>query len=175
MNRLPLPRLRARSLPTTWALAALLASPWSWAQHQPAAHQHHPAAAASGPAAPGDVRQAVAFPAPMKEHTLTNMRDHLVALAEIQEALANGAFDRAARTAEQRLGMSSLGAHGAHEVARVMPQGMQDIGSLMHRNASRFAVEAQSSSATGDLKPALAALARVTQTCTACHSAYRLE
>jgi hypothetical protein len=175
MNRLPLLRLRAQVPLATWALAALLASPWALAQHNPAGHQHHPAAAASGPAASGDARQRVAFPAPMKEHTLTNMRDHLVALAEIQEALASGAFDRAAQTAEQRLGMGSLGAHGAHEVARFMPQGMQDVGSLMHRSASRFAIEAQNSAATGDLKPALAALARVTQACTACHAGYRLE
>jgi hypothetical protein len=175
MNRPPPPRLRARTLPIACALAALLASPWTLAQHDPAAHQHHAAAAASGPAGASDARQAVAFPAPMKEHTLTNMRDHLVALAEIQEALANGAFDRAAQTAEQRLGMGSLAAHGAHEVARFMPQGMQDVGSLMHRSASRFAIEAQNSAATGDLKPALAALARVTQACTACHAGYRLE
>ena len=56
-----------------------------------------------------------------------------------------------------------------------MPQGMQDIGTSMHRNASRFAVEAANSAATGKLEPALAALARTTQACVACHAAYRLQ
>jgi cytochrome c556 len=56
-----------------------------------------------------------------------------------------------------------------------MPKGMQDIGTAMHRSASRFAIEAQNSAATGDLKPALLALSRTTQACVACHAAYRLE
>ena len=111
----------------------------------------------------------------MKAHTLANMRDHLLALAQIQESLASGAYDRAAQTAEQRLGMSSLQAHGAHESSRFMPEGMRSLGTSMHRSASRFALEAQNSAATGDLKPALAALAQLTQACVACHAGYRLE
>ena len=111
----------------------------------------------------------------MRNHTLSNMRDHLLALAEIQLAMSNGAPDDAARVAEQRLGMTSLAAHGAHEIARYMPAGMQEIGTLMHQSASRFATEIQNSGATGDMKPALGALARVTQACVACHAAYRLQ
>jgi hypothetical protein len=75
----------------------------------------------------------------------------------------------------QRLGMTSLTAHGAHEVAKYMPQGMQDAGTAMHRGASQFAVELQKTAVTGDLKPALAALSRTTQACVACHAAYRLQ
>ncbi|MCD6733721.1 MAG: hypothetical protein LT103_09030 [Burkholderiaceae bacterium] len=41
----------------------------------------------------------VKFPEPLRSHTLSNMRDHLGALAEIQEALAKGDFDRAAAIA----------------------------------------------------------------------------
>jgi len=150
------------------ALATLTLQPVA-AQHDPA--HHHPPASSGG----DDARQAVAFPAMMKTHTLANMRDHLLALAQIQEALASGAYDRAAQTAEQRLGMTSLQAHGAHESSRFMPEGMQILGTSMHRSASRFALEAQNSAATGDLKPALAALAQLTQACVACHAAYRLQ
>jgi cytochrome c556 len=141
--------------------------------HDHAAHMAGMQAAQTNAAA--DTRQAVAFPAPMKEHTLTNMRDHLLALAQIQEALGRGAFDAAGQIAEQRLGMSSLQSHGAHEVAGFMPEGMQAAGQAMHRSASRFAVEAQNSSASGDVKPALAALASLTQACVACHASYRLK
>jgi cytochrome c556 len=123
----------------------------------------------------GDERKLVRFPEEMRQHTLSNMRDHLTAIAEIQEALAQGALDRAAAISEKRLGMTSLAAHNAHQLSEFMPQGMQDIGNAMHRNASRFAVAAQDASATGDIRPALRALAEVTQSCAGCHAAYRVQ
>jgi cytochrome c556 len=126
-------------------------------------------------APPADAREAVAFPEPMRTHTLANMRDHLHALQEIQQALAEGAHDRAAEVAERRLGMTAMRAHGAHDVAKFMPEGMQAIGTGMHRSASRFAVAAADAGASGDVKPALAALAQVTQQCVACHASYRMK
>ena len=60
-----------------------------------------------------DSRQVVHFPVRLREHTLANMRDHLLALQQIQEALAKQEFDQAGDIAEQRLGMSSMGLHGA--------------------------------------------------------------
>jgi hypothetical protein len=150
--------------------AALLATGFGTAQAQ-APHRHAPQAAHAMP----DKREEVAFPAQLKEHTLANMRDHLLTLQRIQEALAKGAFDSAAQLAESRLGMSSLQLHGAHEVARFMPQGMQEIGTAMHKSASRFAIEAGNASATGDVRGPLSALAAVTAHCVACHAAYRLK
>ena len=135
-------------------------------------HQHDDAAPAAGQA---DARQLVTFPAPMRLHTITSMRDHLLALQEINVALSKSEFDNAARIAEQRLGMSSLEQHGAAHIAPFMPQAMQDIGTRMHRSASRFAVEAQSASVSNDVRPALAALGTVMQQCVACHAAYRLH
>ena len=122
-----------------------------------------------------DNRTLVQYPEMLRVHTLTNMRDHLLALGEIQEALAAGAFDRAGEIAEQRLGMTSLERHGAHEVAGHMPAEMRDMGTAMHRAASRFAVAANDAAVSGDVRPALAALARVTQSCVACHDNFRLQ
>ena len=144
----------------------------------PAAHVHQPSQAVvdhatHAPAA--DARVMVQFPEMLRTHTLANMRDHLLALAEIQDQLARGAYDKASDIAEQRLGMSSLGLHGAHDVAKFMPQGMQAAGTAMHRSASQFAIVAKDASVTGDLKGSLAALARVSQTCVACHAAYRIQ
>lgn len=160
--------------------ATLGSSSLSCAQHSHGAAGHGGDAAvradpgpARGPA--DDPRTAVAFPAEMREHTLANMRDHLLALHEIQSALAGGGFDAAAEVAERRLGMSSLALHGAHEVARFMPPGMQDAGTAMHRGASRFSVIARDGAVTGDLKPALSALAELTGTCVACHAGFRLS
>lgn len=122
-----------------------------------------------------DARQLVAFPHEMRLHTLANMRDHLLALQEIQIALSREDYDTAAGVAEQRLGMSSLKLHGAHDVAPFMPEDMQHIGTEMHRAASRLATDANTASATGDIKPVLASMARVTQQCIACHTAYRVQ
>ena len=140
----------------------------SQAQHAHAGHSAQQESIADG-------RQVVDFPEPLRTHTLANMRDHLLAVHEIQQALADGAYDRAADLAEKRLGMTSLTLHGAHDVAAFMSEGMQPIGSKMHRSASRFAVEAANVGATGNVKPALAALAGVTQQCVACHAGYSMK
>lgn len=122
-----------------------------------------------------DARQLVAMPAPMQEHMLANMRDHLVALGEVQAALGKGDFDQAAEIAENRIGVSSLQAHGASHIAPLMPNGMQEIGTNMHHTASRFARTAQEAAVTNDLPRTLGALAELTQQCAACHAGYRLR
>lgn len=124
---------------------------------------------------PPDTRHFVKYPEALRVQTLANMRDHLSTMAQIQDQLAKSSFDKASELAEQRLGMSSLGLHGAHEAAKHMPKGMQDAGTAMHRSASQFAIAAKDASATGDVRAPLSALARVSQTCVACHAAYRIQ
>ena len=58
--------------------SSLVISGLSFAQHD---HGH------GAPSA--DTRVAVEYPPAMKEHTLTSMRDHLLALSQIQEAMGN--------------------------------------------------------------------------------------
>lgn len=118
-----------------------------------------------------DSRQFVKLPERMQSHMMSNMRDHLVAINEILEFLGNNEMDKAADVAEQRLGMSSLGTHGASHMAGFMPKGMQSAGTAMHKNASRFALKAQE----GDLLSAYKSLSKVTSSCIACHSAYRIR
>ncbi|HET9700116.1 MAG TPA: hypothetical protein VFP70_04260 [Burkholderiales bacterium] len=122
-----------------------------------------------------DTRQKVDLPPMIRDHMMANMREHLLAVSEIHEALAAGAFDRAADVAENRLGMSSLRSHGASHMAPHMPEAMRDIGTGMHRAASRFAVAAQEAAVTGDMRRALGSLAEVTRQCVACHAAYRVH
>jgi hypothetical protein len=134
-------------------------------------HQHNSSAS---PSVRADGRELVKFPEPMRLHTITSMRDHLLALQEINAALSNDEFDKASAIAESRLGMSSLELHGSAHIGPFMPRPMQEIGTGMHRAASRFAVAAQNASVDRDLRPALAALGVVMQQCVACHAAYRL-
>jgi hypothetical protein len=122
-----------------------------------------------------DARPLVALPDAMRIHMLANMRDHLLALQQIHEALGHEQFDVAASVAEERLGLTSLKLHGAHDIAAFMPQGMQNAGTGMHRAASRFAVAARDAGATGDIKPALAALSTLTAQCVACHAGWRVQ
>jgi hypothetical protein len=159
------------------AVAVVLAFPIALAQQ----HEHGHGQAATGPASgarsssSADARQAVAFPRSLKEHELANMRDHLLTLSRIQDHLARHEFDRAADLAEKRLGMSSFGLHGAHEVAPYMPEGMQKLGGDMHHAASRFAIAVQEAAIDNNVGRALGELSKVTQACVACHAAYRLK
>jgi hypothetical protein len=121
----------------------------------------------------GDTRELVKLPAPMTQHLLSNMRDHLLAITEIQRSIGAGDFQSAADIAEKRIGLSSLASHGAAHMAPFMPKPMQDIGTQMHRAASQFGLIAQESGADGNTSRAVAALAKVTEQCVACHAAYR--
>ena len=118
-----------------------------------------------------EVRTLVTMPAQMQDHMLANMRDHLTAVNEILAHLNAREWQQAADVAEDRLGVSSLKAHGAAHMSGYMPKPMQDIGTGMHRAASRFALRAQE----GELAPALASLQEVTAACVACHASYRIR
>ncbi len=131
---------------------------------------------AMGPGA--DDRQLVEMPARMKAHMLANMRDHLKALDEIFLALSQDRANDAAKIAEQRLGMSSMGRHGAGHMAPLMPETMRAFGTGMHRAASRFARAIE----TADVEPSpqsqravYAAFQDITANCTGCHQAFRIH
>ena len=122
-----------------------------------------------------DSRQLVEFPEMMRDHMLENMRDHLLALTEIQQHLALEEYEKAATVAENRLGMSSLDGHGASHMARFMPVAMQQIGTQMHKAASRFAIIVQEGGLEGSTPKIAEGLAGVMQQCVACHSSYRVH
>ena len=84
-------------------LVAFAGVPLVWAQHNQHSSGSHGAVNPST-----DQRQFVRFPDALRDHTLANMRDHLLALQEIQLHLGMGRNDIAAKIAESRLGMASL-------------------------------------------------------------------
>ena len=122
-----------------------------------------------------DSRQSVESPKMVRDHMLENMRDHLLALTEIQQYLALEEYEKASTVAENRLGMSSLGGHGASHMARFMPAAMQQIGIQMHKSASRFATIVQEGGLEGSTPKIAEGLAGVMQQCVACHSSYRVH
>ena len=106
---------------------------------------------------------------------LENMQDHLLALTEIQQHLALEEYEKAATVAENRLGMPSLDGHGASHMVRFMPTGMQQIGTQMHKAASRFAIIVQEGGLEGSTPKIAEGLAGVMQQCVACQSSYRVH
>jgi hypothetical protein len=148
-------------------------------------HEHMPM--------PTDDRQQLDFPEPMRKHMLMNMRSHFEALGDVLAALGEGDGPKASRVARERLGLQSPAAaacvksgtrtggeedhmtHMASMMSQFMPEEMRAMGYAMHESASDFAVEAAKMPPGGDPKPALKALAKVTENCAACHAAYRLR
>ena len=122
-------------------------------------------------ASSNDTRIHVELPEMMQQHMLSNMRDHLAAINEILVYLGSDELDKAAEIAEYRLGMSSLGSHGASHMAKIMPEEMRQTGTSMHKAASRFALKAQE----GEPLAAYKALSEITAACVACHSAYKVH
>lgn len=125
-----------------------------------------------------DERALVEMPAPMQEHLLGNMRDHLHALDDVLAALADGDATTAGQIAEARLGMSSLDDHGAAHMAPFMPDGMRDAGTELHHAASRFAqtaVNADIEHTFEAQQSVFAALQEITAACNACHDGYRVR
>jgi hypothetical protein len=118
-----------------------------------------------------DTRVLVELPEMMQQHMLSNMRDHLAAINEILVYLGDDELEKAAEVAEYRLGMSSLGSHGASHMGKFMPEGMRQAGTTMHRAASRFALKAQE----GEPLAAYKALSEITTACVACHSGYKIK
>jgi hypothetical protein len=118
-----------------------------------------------------DTRVLVELPEMMQQHMLSNMRDHLAAINEILVYLGDDELEKAAEVAEYRLGMSSLGSHGASHMGKFMPEGMRQAGTTMHRVASRFALKAQE----GEPLAAYKALSEITAACVACHSGYKIK
>jgi len=101
---------------------------------------------------------------------LERMRRNLSDVHEIQLALAESNFERAAEVAEFSLGLSSLGPHNARQ-APYMSTEMQHLGMEMHSASSRVARAAQEA----DTMKALQALAQVTGLCVSCHAIYRAK
>lgn len=130
------------------------------------------------PAFADDGRELVSLPPMMQDHMLANMRDHLASLNEILALLAVEKYDQAASVAEKRLGMSSLGLHGAAHMAPYMPEPMRAAGEAMHHAASRFALSAQDADierSYDGMRNLAGALGEITAACTACHAAYRIR
>jgi hypothetical protein len=170
--------MRLQRLAACLATAALVSAgplPAAGGNHPGHAMQHQPQGHQEAQQAPAENRTLVKLPTPIRQHMLANMRDHLLALETITRLLAEGEYEAASETAETRLGMGAMRAHGGAQLAPFMPEAMRATGVAMHRAASRFAVAARDAEVTGDLRAAFDALSQVMQQCVACHEGFRVR
>jgi hypothetical protein len=63
-----------------------------------------------------------------------------VTLTDTIGDVADGKYDEQAKLADEKLGVSSLAAHGAAHIAPFMPQQMQNMRTGMHHAASRLVI-----------------------------------
>jgi hypothetical protein len=163
-------------------LAVALCASNGAAQEHEHPHMHGHMQAGSAP----DRREFLNFPPPMREHMLANMRDHVETLQAVLAALGANDPAKAGEIAAARLSLASPGATAcdpnagagdpmAKMMGEHMPEQMRAYGFAMHEAAGKFAARAAEAKQSGDVKPALAALAEVTEKCAACHAAYRLH
>jgi cytochrome c556 len=127
----------------------------------------------AGAACADDARQAVALPEAALQHEHAVMRDHLAAIARIEHDLASRAYDDAAATAQAHLSLEVMTPEQMEMMHRYMPPPMQSIGMQFHKDGADLALQLQNASVSGDSQAALQALARVTDSCVACHADYR--
>lgn len=114
-----------------------------------------------------ELRQPAIYPADVKLGFLQRMRENLAYLNEIQAALAESDFERAAEIAEYKLGLSSYGPQNTRQFPHTPPP-MKQMGDASRRSASKLALVLQE----GDMKKSLEALSTTTSTCVACHATF---
>lgn len=125
-----------------------------------------------------DTRKLIKLPPEIEAKMLVNMRDHIAALDDVISAVQEGAYDKAGKIAESRLGWSSLVQRGDQEVASHWIAPMQKMADSMYRAASDFVIVAQNASVEDNkegYKKMLGALNGVTSACRGCHEAFRVR
>lgn len=123
-----------------------------------------------------DMRETVVFPAPVYDQTLKSMREHLRALNQVSTLTAAGKFEAAALATERGLGIGHQhGVEGQDSGHAFMPEKMAALGQAMHSSARDLALILRESEVTEDYPGILGAMAELTDSCVACHDAYRLE
>ncbi len=113
-----------------------------------------------------DGRISLNNPPMMREHHLSIMREHLEAVTEITGLVSTGDYDKASRTAAEKLGLTP-------EMRRMCDMmGDKQFGAMglaFHQSADRLSEVLKKKDATASL----AALHETMNFCVACHASYR--
>ena len=116
-----------------------------------------------------DVRNPVPVHPRMANHQRANMRDHLVVVMEVLQALANEDFEAVERSTERIAYSTRMGRMCGRMGAAAA--GFADMGIFFHRTADTIIEAARKK----DTKATLTAVSNTLATCAACHESYRQE
>ncbi|MBI3581293.1 MAG: cytochrome c [Nitrospinae bacterium] len=113
-----------------------------------------------------DGRTSLNNPPMMREHHLSIMREHLEAVTEITGLVSTGDYDKASRTAAEKIGLTP-------EMRRMCDmmgdKQFRAMGIAFHQSADRLSEVLKKKDPTA----ALAALHETLNLCVACHASYR--
>lgn len=130
-------------------------------------------------------REPVALPADVKAIFLAQMLGHVVSLDAIVTALGRGDYTAAAREARDELGVTRFQkSDGSQEegpnlgIGKHLPEGFRAIGKRFREAAKAFAEQAEAmpdAPSADEERSLVAAFAKVTNECRACHDSFRIE
>ncbi len=113
-----------------------------------------------------DPRISLKLHAPMRQHQLSMMREHLQAVRDIISDISAGRFDEASLTAHQKLGLTP---EMKKMCNRFSNGDFRKLGLTFHKRADELGEVLQ----TRDLKRSLDALQATMNVCVECHSKFR--
>ncbi len=127
------------------------------ASHHP--QQHHMMAAEDG-------RTSLNLPPQMKQHQLSNMRNHLDAVRRIIGAIATEQFEQASQIASQELGLTDQMQMMCN---RFDNESFKEMGLAFHKSGDELAVVLKG----GDAQKSLQALGTTMNYCVSCHATFK--
>ena len=124
--------------------------------HQEHRHEMHMA----------DTRISLGLPAQMKQHQLSNMREHLEAIRSIAGLMAENKFEEASAIAHAKLGLTK----DMQAMCNMFDnKDFKSLGLAFHKSGDDLGDALK----TKDVNASLRALNKAMQYCVECHAAYR--
>ncbi len=113
-----------------------------------------------------DSRTSLKLKAPMRDHQLSMMREHLRAVNDIVSDIATGKFEQASQTAHQKLGLTPAMKKMCNRYSNA---DFKKLGLAFHRSADELGDVLTS----GDVNKSLNALHVTMNYCVQCHATFR--
>jgi len=125
----------------------------------PETHRHH----ASGSL---DTRTSLGLSAEMKQHQLSNMREHVAAIKSITGLMSENKFEEASNIAHAKLGLT---AEMQQMCSMFNNEKFMTLGLAFHRSGDELGDTLH----TGDVNASLRALNKTMSYCVECHANFR--
>lgn len=113
-----------------------------------------------------DMRTSLKLPAEMRQHQLSNMREHVEAIKTIVALMAENKFEKASKTAHTKLGLTP-------EMQAMCDMFDNEDFRVLGRSFHKSGDDLGDALLTRDVNASLQALSETMQYCVECHAAFR--